>query len=235
METLKAKDYDAYLNIWEGHCKTALAGAVYAKELRDAMTEGRICKVPYDQSQPVHTFWDLGWADCTSILFAQKIGFEYHLIDAYQSQLELLPHYLKVLQGKGYVYGTHYLPHDADNGTLGAPSTKKQMDGMGYKTHMLDRVARKKDGLDAVRSIFNRLYIDETKCADFLQNLRRYAYKIDERGQWSKEPDHNEHSHYADALQALGQSINAPNKRKENAPVEIRYQMGQENTAWLAT
>lgn len=235
METLKTKDYDAYLNIWEGHCKTALAGAVYAKELREALTEGRICKVPYDKSQPVHTFWDLGFADCTSILFAQKIGFEYRVIDAYQSQLELLPHYIKVLQDRGYVYGTHYLPHDGDNGMLGAPSIKQQMVSAGYKAEVLQRVQKKADGLNAVRGIFNRLYFDEIKCADFIQALRRYAYRIDERGQWSKEPDHDEHSHYADALQALGQSINAPVKKRPSLDARPRYQMGDQGTAWLAT
>src|SRR4051812_36383154 len=97
-DLLKARDEDAYLNIWEGHCRVSLDGAIYAKELRAATEEGRICRVPYDETAPVHTFWDLGWSDCTSILFAQKVGFDFRIIDAYQSRLEKLPHYLKVLQ-----------------------------------------------------------------------------------------------------------------------------------------
>lgn len=235
METLKERDYDAYLNIWEGNCRVTLAGAVYANELRLATSEGRICKVPYDETQPVHTFWDLGWADCTSILFAQKIGFDYRVIDCFQDRLKKLPAYIKALQDKGYVYGTHYLPHDGEHESLGAPSIKKQIANAGYKPHVLPRVLKKQHGIDAVRGIFNRLYIDEVKGADFLQAVRHYTYDIDEHGQWSKEPKHDEHSHFADALQALGQSINAPTRR-ETAPVElVSYSPGDIGQGWLAT
>ena len=47
MADLKARDEDAYLNIWEGHCRQSLDGAVYAGEIRAATAEGRICRVPY--------------------------------------------------------------------------------------------------------------------------------------------------------------------------------------------
>lgn len=235
MELLKSRDMDAYLNIWEGHCRVTLEGAVYSKELRAATAEGRLCRVPYDPSQPVHTFWDLGWADCTSILFAQKIGFDYRVIDAYQSRLEKLPHYLKILQTKEYVYGMHYLPHDADNESLGAPSIKRQMQKLGHRVHVLERPKRKQDGIDAVRSVFNRLYVDEGRCADAIQAWRHYSYEIDEHGQWSKEPAHDENSHYADALQALGRSINAP--IRDNAPqvieVSVPYSRESQNVSWL--
>jgi phage terminase large subunit len=207
-DLLKARDEDAYLNIWEGHCRVTLDGAIYAKELRAATEEGRICRVPYDETAPVHTFWDLGWSDCTSILFAQKVGFDFRIIDAYQSRLEKLPHYLKVLQDRGYVYGIDYMPHDADHESLATKSIKKMAEAAGRKVTVMPRVEKKQHGINAVRSIFNRCYIDETKCADFLQAVRHYRFDIDEHGQWSREPRHDENSHYADALQTLGQSIN---------------------------
>jgi phage terminase large subunit len=207
-DLLKARDEDAYLNIWEGHCRVTLDGAIYAKELRAATEEGRICRVPYDETAPVHTFWDLGWSDCTSILFAQKVGFDFRIIDAYQSRLEKLPHYLKVLQDRGYVYGMDYMPHDADHESLATKSIKKMAEAAGRKVTVMPRVEKKQHGINAVRSIFNRCWIDETKCADFLQAVRHYRYEIDEHGQWSREPLHDENSHFADALQTLGQSIN---------------------------
>ena len=234
-DTMQARDPDGYLNIWEGNCRVALEGAIYAKELRLATEEGRICNVPYDESAPVHTFWDLGWSDCTSILFAQKIGFDFRIIDAYQNRLEKLPHYLKVLQDKPYIYGDHFLPHDADHEMLAAKSIKKQMESAKHKVTVLQRVQLKQHGINAVRSIFNRVYIDESKCADFLQAIRHYRYDIDEHGQWSREPKHDEHSHFADALQSLGQSINspvrmyAPDVEFTSAAVESR------DVSWLAT
>lgn len=238
LETLKERDNDAYLNIWEGFCRVTLDGAIYAAELRKAQAEGRICHVPYDESVPVSTFWDLGWADCTSIVFAQKVGFEYRVIDSYQNRLQKLPHYLQVLQNRGYVYGTHYLPHDAEYEMLGAKSIRKQMEGAGFKVVTMERPKVKQLGINAVRTMFNRLYIDETKAADALQAWRHYRYDIDEHGQWSKDPKHDENSHYADALQTLGQSISVvPGSVVKEPAVEIQFvhEQSVQNVAWMAS
>lgn len=235
--TLRQRDEDAYLNIWEGNCRMTLAGAVYAKEMRKMTVEGRIMRVPYDESHPVHTFWDLGWSDCTSILFAQKVGFDYRIIDSFQDRLQKLPYYLKKLQDKEYVYGTHYLPHDGDSESLGAISIKRQLQNAGHKAVVLERVATKKHGLDSVRSIFNRLYVDEGKCSDFIQAIRHYTFEIDEHGQWSKEPLHDENSHYADALQTLGRSINAVKNPAAEIISEVAptYDREAQAVQWLAT
>jgi phage terminase large subunit len=49
-DDLKAKDPDAYLTVWEGHCKQTLDGAIYANEVRKATEEGRFARVPYDEA-----------------------------------------------------------------------------------------------------------------------------------------------------------------------------------------
>lgn len=235
MVECKERDADAYLNIWEGHCRQTLEGAIYANELRVMTNEGRICHVPYDETKPVHTFWDLGWADCTSILFAQKIGLEFHVIDAYQNQLQKLPFYIRILQDRGYVYGTDYLPHDGDTEMLHAASIKKQLEATGRKVVVLPRVQKKQLGINAARAIFNRLYVDEDKCQDFLQAIRRYRYDIDDHGQWSKDPLHDDNSHFADALQTLGQSINTKDRRAHDLPVEMMaYQPESESVQWMS-
>ena len=221
LATLKSRDEDAYLNIWEGNCRVTLDGAIYANELRAAQMENRITRVPYDESSPVHTFWDLGWSDCTSILFAQKVGFEFRIIDAFQDRLQKLPYYLHKLQSRGYVYGMHYLPHDAEHEMLGASSIRKQMENAGYKVITMERPKTKAIGINAVRTLFNRLYIDQDKCDEFIQAIRHYRYDIDEYGQWSRDPLHDENSHYADALQTLGQSINAPIRKPAEEEVQI--------------
>lgn len=235
-EALREKDHDAYLNIWEGHCRVTLEGAIYAKELRQATEEGRITRVPYDETAPVHTFWDLGFSDCTSIWFAQKIGFDYRIIDFYQNRLHKLPHYIQVLQNRGYVYGIDYLPHDGDNESLAAKSIKKQMESANRKVVVLPRVRDKQLGINATRSIFNRCYFDEVKCADGLQALRHYRYEIDEHGQWSKLPLHDENSHGADAFRTLGESIGA-NTQKVNQPIVAltQHESDAQQVAWLST
>ncbi len=236
MLLLESRDPDAYLNIWEGECRVTLEGAIYANELRAATTDGRIGKVPYDERVPVHTFWDLGFSDCTSIWFAQKVGFEYHLIDFYQNRLQKLPHYLKVLQDRPYVYGTDYLPHDAEHESLAAPSISRQMKLVGRKVVTLERIPKVALGINAVRTLFNRFYIDDTKCQDGLQALRHYRFAIDEHGQWSRDPDHDENSHAADALRTLGESIGQQTTKPETPRVQIvQYERETAGTQWMGS
>jgi phage terminase large subunit len=124
---LEQRDPDSALVVWEGHTRQVLDGAIYAAEIRAATRDGRITKVPYDASKPVATFWDLGWADSTSIFFGQVIGFETHVIDYYSNEQQPLEHYQQVLQNRGYVLGTCWLPHDARAKQLGTGRSVEEM------------------------------------------------------------------------------------------------------------
>jgi phage terminase large subunit len=201
MELLRERDHDAYLTIWEGHTRQVLDGAIFAQEIRKATSEKRFCRVPLERAKPVHTFWDLGRADMTSIWFAQQVGFEYRLIDFYQNRGFDLSHYLKELQKREYVYGTAYLPHDARHELLASPRTiAKQVEDAGYRVEVVP-VTRKVDQINAARTVFPRCYFDADRCADGLNALRRYRYAVNpETGQWSKEPLHDDSSHAADAF-----------------------------------
>ena len=66
-------DKDNYGNIWEGECRSSVAGAIYSKEIAGALQAQRICPVPYDPRLKVHTIWDLGFNDSMSIILAQKV------------------------------------------------------------------------------------------------------------------------------------------------------------------
>lgn len=203
-----ARDPDTYRNIWEGECLSTLKGAIYAKEIRAAEDEGRIRNVPYDALKPVHTFWDLGWADNTSIWFAQSIGQELRLIDYYSNNLQPLQHYLQVLQGKGYIYGTDWLPHDAKAKSLQTGrSTEETLLSMGRKVQIASNLSLY-DGINAARTIFNRCYFDADKCSEGLQSLRHYRYDIDPVSkQLSGRPLHDHNSHAADAFRYFAISI----------------------------
>lgn len=200
-DELKERDPDAYQNIWEGNCRSALEGAIYAAELRKATEEGRIRAVPYDALKQVHTFWDLGWADNTSIWFAQAVGSELRLIDYYSNNQMPLQHYVTVMQNRGYVYGTDYLPHDARAKTLATGrSVEEIMLGMGRKVQITPNLSLF-DGINAARTIFNRCYFDENKCSEGLQSLRHYRYDVDpDSKQLSGRPLHDWSSHAADAF-----------------------------------
>lgn len=221
MEDKRQRDPDGYLHVWEGNCRQVLDGAIYADEIRKATEESRITRVPYDSTKPVQTFWDLGFADHTSIWFAQAIGFEYRIIDFYQNNLKALPHYLQVIQNRGYTYDRHWLPHDAEAKTLGTGRSVQEMAGevLGRNSvHIAPRLSVT-DGINAARAIFGQCFFDEGRCADGIQALRRYRYDKDPNtGEWSKTPLHDEYSHAADAFRYLAVSIkHGPAKKKDGA------------------
>jgi phage terminase large subunit len=207
-DELKARDPDAYQNVWEGNCRVTLDGAVYAKELRLAQEEGRIRSVPYDEAKPVHTFFDLGWADNTSIWFAQTVGNELRLIDYYSNSQMPIQHYIGVLQNKGYMYSTDWLPHDARARTLATGrSVEEIMLAAGRQVRIVPNLSIH-DGINAARTVFPRCYFDELNCAEGLQSLRHYRFDVDpDSGQFSARPLHDYHSHAADAFRYFAVAI----------------------------
>lgn len=207
-DQLKARDYDSYRNIWEGECRSTAFGAIYAAELKQATEDGRIMNVPYDALKQVHTFWDLGWADNTSIWFAQSVGPELRLIDYYSNTLKPLTHYIQVLQSKGYIYGTDWLPHDARAKTIQTgKSVEEMLLAMGRKVQITPNLSLF-DGINAARTVFNRCYFDKERCAEGLQSLRHYRYEVDpETKQLSGRPLHDWSSHAADAFRYFAISI----------------------------
>ncbi|MFK5600247.1 PBSX family phage terminase large subunit [Methylobacterium sp. HMF5984] len=222
---LKARDPIAYETVWGGNCKQVLDGAIYANEILAASRENRFTKVAYDPSKPVHTFWDLGRADKTSIWFAQIVGFEFRLIDFYENRGFALQHYLDVLKARsegkdgvpGYVYGEHWLPHDARNELLASERTiEQQMWAAGHRVRITPKLSVAA-GIDAARKIFARCWFDEERCADGLQALRNYRYEVDEKTQaFSKSPLHDWASHGSDAFRYFAVGIAEP--REDDVP-----------------
>ena len=207
MERDKKKDYDQYLHIWEGKCIANLKGAIYAKELRAAMAEGRITRVPYDRSIPVDTFWDLGRADSTAIWFIQRVGMQWRVLAYYEASLEDLTHYFKELQKRGYLYGTMFLPHDAEHKRLGYKnSIEEQFKLKGYRTHVVPRMLRV-DGINMTRQVFPQCWFDELECKAGLNALRNYQYEVGSDGKFKNEPLHNWASDGADAFRTFACSV----------------------------
>lgn len=237
-DALKLRDPDAYLTVWEGHCRQTLDGAVYANELRAATEQERIGRVPYDRTKPVHTFWDLGWSDETSIWFAQRVGFEYRVIDYEHGSQKAVPDYLATLQARGYVYGTDWLPHDAKAKTLvgGGRSIEGMMRQSGRTVRIVPHHSVA-DGINAARAVFSNCWIDEDRCADGLQALRHYRYEVDpETRQFSRRPLHDWASHAADAFRMMAMSLKEPARVRVTEPVETRAYMAGEiprGTGWM--
>jgi phage terminase large subunit len=231
MEYCKLTNPDAYNHVWLGCCVSILEGAIYANELRKVDAEGRICRVPYDSSKPVETFWDLGIDDFTAIWFVQQIGFDFHLIDYLEETGQPLVHYLHELQGRPYVYGTHHLPHDAKARNLGTgKSIEELMRQAGRRVSIVPQLSVA-DGINAARSMFDRCWFDAEKCSDGIMRLRHYRYgDREELGVKTKEPVHDLASHGSDAFRYFCVGIRPPEVKKL---VESTYHAPQPAYGWM--
>jgi phage terminase large subunit len=222
-DDLKERDIEAYNTVWEGICRQTVDGAVFAKEMQSAELEGRIMRVPYDPSKPVHAVFDLGWADATAIWFIQFIGMEIHLIRYLEDTQRTISHYLSVMQTFGYVYDTLWLPHDAQNKTLASNgrSIEEIVRAAGYKVQITAKVPVS-DSINAARTVFPKCYFDREECADGLQCLRHYRYDVDpDTKMFSKSPLHDQYSHGADAFRYIGLVVNEPRKAKKQTTYQL--------------
>ena len=216
-DSLKSRDPSAYQTVWEGLCRLTVDGAIFANEMQVAELDGRITKVAYDATKPVHAIFDLGWADSTAIWFLQFVGMETRLIRYHEDSQKTISHYLALMQTYGYMYDTLWLPHDAQNKTLASngKSIEEIVRSAGYKTRIIERTPIA-DSINAARTIFRNCWFDRENCYDGLQCLRHYRYDVDpETGQFSRQPLHDIYSHGADAFRYIGLMINEPKPRRK--------------------
>ena len=201
---------EVYEQEYECSFTAAIRGSYYGKLLEAAEREGRICGVPYQPGYPVYTAWDLGFSDSTAIWFAQVVGREVHVIDFYQSSGAGLDHYVGIINGRGYVYGQHLLPHDAAASELGTGTTRLEtLRRLGIEGRVLP-AARVEDGINAVRLLLPRCWFDLRKCSAGLEALRQYQREWDDKAQdFRARPLHDWTSHAADAFRYLSAGLDA--------------------------
>lgn len=182
-----------------------IEGSYYGRIIEKARDDKRICNVPYDTRSPVHTAWDIGYGDSTSIVFWQDIGGEVRIIDFYEAQGEGIAHYAKIIQNKPYVYGTHYMPHDAGSGSIQTGRTLQDVAyEVGIKTVILEREKDIQIGIESVRSLLSIVFIDERKCSHLLKCLENYHKKYNEKTEaYSEAPLHDWTSHAADSVRYM--------------------------------
>jgi len=196
----------------------AIPGSIYGPLVDQAEEDGRICSVPYDPSQPVETWWDLGVGDSTAIVFVQYAGKEIHIIDYIEDSGKGLEQYAKMLQDKPYIYSRHVWPHDGEARELGTGKSRQEvMRGYGFEVKIAPR-QKVEDGINAVRQGFPRLWIHKG-LTDLIEALRQYRYEWDDKHQVLKaNPLHDWASHAADAVRT---GFTVPKKAEldlKNAP-----------------
>lgn len=192
---------DEFEQEWFNSFEAAIRGAVYLKEMAKARSDGRIGMVPHDPKYPVYTVWDLGvgMRNAMAIGFFQHIGGTPRMIDYYETYGEGLPHFIKILKEKPYVYAKHFAPHDIRQKEFSTGKTRiDTAKGLGIEFQVIPSVSLE-NGIDQARLFWATAAINSKPCEIFLDLIGSYRYDIDPVTRLpSKEPKHDHTSHAGD-------------------------------------
>lgn len=187
-----------------------ISGAFYSKQITKLRQFGQITNVPYDDSLPVYTAWDLG-LDCTSIIFIQISGREPRIIKYYENDDIDFKHYVHVLNDfdKKYqpIWGKDLLPHDGKRRSLVDTQTTVHsiLERMGRKVERVDiNLASLMLGIEYVRQMLPMFLIDKKEAERLVDVLEGYRQGWNEKMNcWNGEPVHDWASHGSDALRVF--------------------------------
>ncbi len=216
----------------------ARQGSYYGREMSAAEAEGRICAVPVQPEIAVDTWWDLGVKDGSGIWFTQNVGREVHVVDYYEQSGEGLPHYAKLLQTKGYVYGKHNAPHDIAVRELGSGKSRLETaQNLGITFEIVPNIPLE-DGIDAARSFIARCWFDRAKTERGRLALVSYHKTWDERRHcFSSTPYHDWSDEGASSFRYLAVGHKLTPRKREDQPrrewMEIGGRAAQPSNAWL--
>lgn len=200
-------------------------GSYYAKYLDRMRVKGQIAQVPWESGFKVHTAWDLGVRDSTTIIFFQTIGQTVRIIDCYENSKVGLDHYAKVIEQKPYKYGKHIAPHDIRVKEFGSGMTRlEKARQLGINFIIASEISIE-DGIESVRSALSKIWIDSHSCAPLLKAIENYRQEYDiKRKIYKSHPLHDWSSHWADALRYL--CVSLPRTRDGLTPEELdkRYE-----------
>jgi len=193
-------------------------GSYYSRYIDRMRVQGRLGDVPWESSFKVHTAWDLGMRDSTTIIFFQTIGTTLRIIDCYENSGYGLDHYIKVLQQKPYAYGKHIAPHDIKVRELGTGQSRLEKARTMGLTFTVAPDLSIEDGIEAVRATMSKMWIDEKNCAPLIKAVENYRHEYDtKKKSYKNTPLHDWSSHFSDCVRYL--CISLP-KTRDSASAE---------------
>lgn len=237
-DMLKNMGEDRYRQEMECDPNVAIKGAFYADEMRTMEAEGRIRPIEIIRDIPVRTGWDIGKTDTTAITFWQCVGHERRLVDYYELAGKIITHYADVLYDKkhehGWKYAEHYWPHDMAFDML--DSDKSRVEMMRDKGVVGEIVPAHDvlEGVQVVRKMLARTWIDPNRCKRILDALRQYRREWDPRIQMWKPNEHKDWTNNgADSVRTFAVGFDDP------APLKPRSERRQARdnsgvTSWAA-
>ena len=195
-----------YANIWEGDCKAAVDGAIYANEIREAQENGRITTVPYDPMLKVHVVFDLGFNDSMAIILCQRGVSDIRIIKYIEDNHRTLDSFSSEIRSLNYNWGTMFLPHDGKSRDYKSGlSAEDIMRKQGWTVRIVP-VSSIESGIKIARMHFHKCYFDKS-AHRLLECLKNYKRSINSSTNEPGAPLHDEYSHGADAFRYMATSV----------------------------
>jgi phage terminase large subunit len=200
---MKQRDPIGYQTTWEGKCRPAVEGAIYAGEIADALDKYRVCNVPYAPGLKVHVIFDLGWNDSTAIILAQRHLSEIRIIEYIEDSHRTIDWFSAELMNKRLNWGKLWIPHDGKHKNLQTgKSIEDVLRALGWNVGIVPNQSVE-IGIKVTRQAFPRVYFDKTKASALLQRLKRYRRNVPVTTNEPTSPLHDENSHGADAFRYM--------------------------------
>ena len=179
-------------------------GYWYSSYIKSLYDDGHVLNLGYDRALPVHCAWDLGQSDAMSIWFFQvNRSDDINVIDFWQNKDTRLDQILTILKDKGYNYGTHIWPHDANARDRAGITFVQQARHLGLTGIVLEPHSLIA-GIGLVKTMLSKCWFDKTKCAEGLKLLENYKKRWSSAlGGWTAEPVHDDSSHCADSMRYM--------------------------------
>ena len=209
-------DEGLYLQEYEISFDRGISGSYYGTHLDNLRLKGQITSVSWEPGLLVHTAWDIGVNDATTIIFFQTVGdgTVIRIIDCYSNNNLGLDHYAKHIQDKPYRYGKHFAPHDIKVREWGggAVTRYEKARQIGLEFTLIDQVSIV-DGIENVWTHFSKFWIDQEKCRSLIDAMENYRKEWDsERQMYNNKPQKSWAGHFCDALRYLCLSLHKTKK-----------------------
>lgn len=219
--------------------EAAMPGSIWGDCVTKLEESGKITSVPHTAGFPVFTGSDLGFDDSTVFWFYQIIGDEIRIINYLEDNFKDVEFYAQTLlnlhEQENYVYGTHWLPHDARPRTLaaGGKSILQQFTefngdhGGKLGSFSIAPKLDKQEQIQAARATFPKCRFNKESCEIGIDHLKAYRREFDEENNvFSSTPKHDGASHSADAFSCVSVSWRKAKAQSHEIPFAQRLMAG---------
>ena len=192
-----------------------IEGSIYGDIIKKLEEKKQLTRLAYDPALLVHTAWDLGIDDSTSIIFFQQLGNQILVIDYYENNREGLPHYIQLVKDKDYYYGDHFAPHDLEVTEFTSGKSRREVAyQLGIRFKVLPKI-NLEDGIHNLKMVLPKCWFDIENTKPLIDALRHHHRKYNEKMKmFSNKPQKDWSSHACDAMRYLALGITELPKNK---------------------